>query len=267
MRQDLANIYAFCRYSDDLGDEGEVASPEGRRNAWKRLDEWEKDLDRCATGTPEHLILLALQDTIRKNQLPLEPFRDLISAFKQDQVKFRYETFDELLDYCRLSANPVGRIYLMMFGLTDERFFAPADKICTALQLTNFLQDVKRDLDKGRVYLPQEDMRSFDYSEEELFNREFNINMESLMMFEIERTRKLFKEGAELEKMLNKKLAFEIALFRKGGETILNKIERIGYDVFKTRPVLTKWDKVKIFLSEIKDSGASWSQVDRNYEL
>ena len=247
MRQDLANVYAFCRYSDDLGDEGNTLSAEGRAAAVNRLSEWENELLLCAEGKPHHPVFTALQGTIKRYRMPLETFRDLISAFRQDQYKERYQTFEELSDYCRRSANPVGRIFLMLFNKWEERLFELSDYTCTALQLTNFWQDVDRDLKKGRIYFPLEDMGHYGYSAEELAGGKCNESFKKLMAFQIDRTRHLFDRGKELEGLVDKNLALEIALFRRGGEAILRKIERQNYDVFKNRPALSKTEKGAIF--------------------
>jgi len=247
MRQDLANIYAFCRGSDDLGDEGDTLSAEGRAAAVNRLDEWEEELFLCNEGKPRHPVFIALKGTIERYRMPLEPFRELISAFRQDQYKERYQTFEELLDYCRMSANPVGRIFLMMFGKREERLFNLSDYTCTALQLTNFWQDVNIDLRKGRIYIPMEDMEIYGYSIEDLKERKYNEEFRKLMASEIGRTGDFFSKGAELEKLVDKDLALEIELFRRGGETVLRKIEALKYNVFKKRTVLSKLEKGIIF--------------------
>jgi len=249
MRQDLANFYAFCRYSDDLGDEGEAASETARQSKLQKLNAWNAELFKCYDGHPEHPIFIALRKTILKYGIPPEPLQDLISAFIQDQTVQRYETFDDLLEYCKLSANPVGRVYLMLFGYNDENLNKNSDKICTALQLTNFWQDVVGDLEKGRIYIPLEDMREHNYSEDDLGAKRYNEKFRLLMEFELNRTLEMFTEGSVLETYLPSNIAFEVSLFRRGGEAILRKIERQNYNVLKSRPVLTKFDKMKIFLS------------------
>ena len=251
MRQDLANFYAFCRYSDDLGDEGDTLSEAGRTEAKRKLDAWDDELSGCYDSQPNHPVFVALQHTIVRCKLPPKPFRDLISAFRQDQDIGRYETFDDLLDYCSRSANPVGRIFLLLFGLGDDKLFTLADKICTALQLTNFWQDIAVDLAKGRIYLPLMDLKEHGYTEEELIYQKYNENFRRLLKFEVERTRNMFHQGAELEGLVPKGVRLEIRLFRKGGEKILSKIEAMNYNVFKRKPVLNKFDKVMIFLSSL----------------
>ena len=249
--QDLANIYAFCRYSDDLGDEGEIEGETGRIAAARKLDEWEKDLLKCPGGNPDHPILTALQKTLGRYDLPLKPFRDLISAFRQDQSRLRYSVFDELTDYCLRSANPVGRIYLMLFGIRDEERFALSDKICTGLQLANFWQDVSADIKKGRIYIPQEDFERFGYLERQLEEGIFNQNFRELMKFETERTARFFSEGAELENLLSSRLRLEVKMFRLGGEKVLRKIAGLGFNVIDQRPVIGKFDKLIIFVKAL----------------
>lgn len=255
MRQDLANFYAFCRGADDISDEGDTMTPEGRGQALNRLSEWEAELEHCYSGEPSHPVFIALRSTIRRRNLPPEPFRDLLSAFQQDQRKQRYETFDELLDYCRRSANPVGRIYLMMFGLGNAELFALSDAICAALQLTNFWQDVRRDIDKGRIYIPLEDMERFQYSEGELKSGIFNSNFRRLMEFEVERTQEFFDRGRKLERLVKPKVALELRLFRRGGESILRRIKSQDYNVFENRPALNRRAKAWIFITSLVTIG------------
>jgi len=179
----------------------------------------------------------------------------LISAFRQDQTKQRYSTFGELLDYCERSANPVGRIYLMLFGIRDERWFELSDKICTGLQLANFWQDVSEDIKKERIYIPQEDFERFGYLERQLEEGIFNRNFRELMMFEAERTAGLFDEGSELESLLTSRLKLEVRLFRLGGEKVLDKIAGFGYNVIDQRPVISKIDKFYIFIKALFPRG------------
>nr|HMT11939.1 squalene/phytoene synthase family protein [Ignavibacteria bacterium] len=183
-----------------------------------------------------------------------EPLENLLNAFRQDVVKQRYTSFDELLDYCKNSANPVGRLVLMIFGCHDEEFFKYSDKICTALQLTNFWQDVEVDLRKDRIYLPEEDITTFGYSYKELELKQENEKFRQLMKYEVDRTKKIFDEGKKLIEMTAaadkelKKLSKELKLTWNGGTTILKKIEEINYNVLKNRPKIGTFDKIKIFL-------------------
>lgn len=215
------------------------------------LFHWEAALREIHGEKPAHPILIALKDTIERSNLPLEPFLDLLSAFKQDQIKNRYETFSELLNYCVRSANPVGRIYLGLFGVGTEERFELSDKICTGLQLANFWQDIVRDWEKGRIYIPLEDMRRFGYTEEDLKNRVYSARFVELMKYQTTRTREFFREGARLEVLLPRRLAFEIKLFHYGGEEVLNKIEKLNWNVLQKRPVIGKSDKLKLFLRAI----------------
>jgi len=243
MRQDLANVYAYCRYSDDLADESE--------NSIDNLKQWGAELAAILLEPPRHPILIALRSAIEKYDLPLTPFKDLLSAFRQDQYKTRYGTFRELMDYCQRSANPVGRIYLMLFALKDEELFRLSDEICTGLQLANFWQDVAVDLRKGRIYLPQEDMKRFEYDETRLQKQEYCREFRELLQFECDRTAEFFRRGSELERRLPKRLKLEVRLFRRGGELVLKKIRGLDYNVLEKRLVIGKADKVGIFLRSI----------------
>ncbi len=249
MRKHIYAVYAFCRWVDDLGDEAE-----GDRLSL--LDRWEEELDRCYRGVPRGPIMVALADTIERFAIPEEPFKKLIEANRLDQRKNRYRTYEELLHYCDHSANPVGRIFLHLFGYHDEERHRLADKTCTALQLTNFWQDIAIDLEKGRIYIPQEDMERFGYSEEELKRHIVNENFKQLMHFELERTRELFSQGLRLIKLLDGHLKVSVELFSRGGLAILEKLERADYDVFRRRPQLTAPEKALLFLSAL----AGWAR-------
>jgi squalene synthase HpnC len=186
---------------------------------------------------------VALAETVREFAIPPRPFLDLLMAFEQDQHIRRYETYDQLLDYCRHSADPVGRLVLYLCRCHDEQRAALSDCICTALQLANFWQDVSRDLDSGRVYLPAEDRRRFGYGDDDLHARRFTPAFAELLRFEVERTRELFRRGEPLFELVPGPLRADIALFQQGGLAILRKIERQGYDVWSRRPALSKWEK------------------------
>jgi squalene synthase HpnC len=195
--------------------------------------------------------MVALQHTIRRFHIPPTPFLDLLSAFEQDQAVKRYGTYDSLLQYCRNSANPVGRLVLYLAeAYTDDRA-ALADHVCTALQLTNFWQDVARDFDLGRVYLPQEDRRRFGYSDDDLEARRFTPAFAELMRFEVDRTRDLFYRGFPLVEEVPESIRADVELFIQGGLAILRKIERIGYNVWDRRPVLAKWEKGVLLASAL----------------
>ncbi|MFQ5879896.1 MAG: squalene synthase HpnC [Dehalococcoidia bacterium] len=234
--QHMHNIYAYCRTVDDLGDEAA-----GDRLAL--LAQREEDLRRCYTGTPQHPVLLALQQTISQYDIPVEPFLKLIEANRIDQRTVRHPTCDDLLHYCDHSANPVGHLVLYIFGYRDRERQALADCTCTALQLTNFWQDIATDIKKGRVYIPLEDMEFFGYSQEELRLGVVNRSFVALLRFQIARTRDLFRRGLELVPMVDGRLRLDLKLFTMGGLRVLDAIERIDYDIFRRRPALARWEK------------------------
>jgi squalene synthase HpnC len=240
-RPHVYNVYAYCRHTDDLGDEAA-----GDRLAL--LDEWEADLQRCYDSTPHHPILVALQQTIRRFAIPPEPLLKLIEANRMDQRVSRYATFADLLHYCDHSANPVGHLFLFLFGYSDAERQRLADATCTALQLTNFWQDIAVDLGKGRVYLPREDMERFHYSEEELRQRIVNDAFRALMAFEVGRTRRLFAEGLRLLDTVDGRLRLDVKLFSLGGLAVLEALERNGYDALRQRPRLSRWQKGRLLL-------------------
>ena len=240
IRRHIYALYAFCRHTDDLGDEAA-----GDRLGL--LDQWEADLRRCYDSAPDHPILVALQSTVRRFQMPPEPFLKLIEANRMDQRIQRYATFADLLRYCDHSANPVGHMVLYVFGYSDERQRL-SDVTCTALQLANFWQDVAVDLGKGRVYIPQEDMERFGCSEEELTQAIVTPGFRALMAFEISRTRGLFCEGLKLAQLVDGRLRVSVKLFNLGGLAILAAIERNGYDVFRRRPTLSRCQQAGLFV-------------------
>lgn len=244
-RKYIYALYAFSRYTDDLGDELE----EGNLDA---LDLWQEELEEAFKGNrPDNPILLALRDTARQHALSRKPFEKLIKANRMDQRNKSYSTYEELLDYCENSANPVGRIFLALFGYGDESRKALSDKTCTGLQLTNFWQDVDRDEKMGRVYIPEEDMERFGYSREKLKNRIYNDEFVELMKFEVDRARELLEEGLELVPLLDNRLKMDVRLFNQGGLKILDKIEAENYDVLHGRPTLSKGEKVWLFFSNL----------------
>jgi squalene synthase HpnC len=233
LHQPMFNLYAYCRTVDDLGDEAE-----GDRLAL--LDAWERQLAACFAGQPvEHPVFTALAGTVREYGLPIEPFCDLIQANRQDQTVSRYETYADLLGYCRCSANPVGRLVLMLFGYRDEQRFGLSDATCTALQLANFWQDVARDYGMGRVYIPREDMRRFGCDEQAIRSGTVDAGWQALMEFEVERTHALFRTGEQLVPLVERKLQLDLRLFTLGGREILHCIERQGYDVLSRRPTVS----------------------------
>ncbi|HUN64527.1 MAG TPA: squalene synthase HpnC [Bacteroidota bacterium] len=235
-------IYAFSRMADDFADEGDLTKEERLR----RLDEWETALRDCYNGIATHPVFIALRETVKQQRIPPEPLLDLIAAFKRDVVQSRYETFADLLDYCRCSANPVGRIVLMIFDHRNDDLFRKSDAICTALQLTNFWQDVAVDARKDRLYIPLEDMRSHSYSESSWKKGEYSEEFRNLMKFQVERTRTFFFDGAELPRLVEKELQIELRLVWFGGMSVLRMLERRKYDIFSRRPSLSLFDKAVI---------------------
>lgn len=239
LRRHIAALYAFARTADDLADE----EPDPAR-ALDGLDAWERELEACYAGTPHHPVFVALADTVRTFAIPIGPFRRLLTAFRTD-VRFPgFTTFDDLLRYCAHSANPVGHLVLHLFGHGDAERQARSDDICTALQLTNFWQDLAVDLRKGRVYLPREDMDRFGYTPEELGRHAVTPAFRELMAFQCGRTRTLFERGLALASMLERGRGREIRLFAGGGLAILDRLEAVGYDAFSARPTLSRWAKI-----------------------
>lgn len=243
LRQHFFNVYAFCREADDRADES--ASPQA---ALEALAQWREELQRCYAGSPRHPIFVALRDTVRRFGLPIEPFEALLCAFERDQRQNRWESYEDLLSYCQGSANPVGRIVLMLFGYRDAMRFRFSDATCTALQLTNFWQDIAIDLGKGRIYLPQEDLRCFAVSEEDLQAGRCHEGFRALMRFEISRTRELFVFGRNLIPTVERRLRVDLKLFSMGGESVLDAIERNECDVFRHRPRVSKGKKAWLLL-------------------
>jgi squalene synthase HpnC len=237
LRRHVAALYAFARIADDFSDEPEY---EGVRR--QRLLDWRRQLGDIGSKPPSHPAFLALGATLKELDLPKQPFDDLLSAFLQDTEKRRYATFDEVVDYCRRSANPVGRIVLMIHGRRDEELFRYSDAICTALQLANFWQDVSVDLKKDRIYIPEEDFKAHGYSEADLRMGVSNERFKSLMKLEVARARALFEQGRPLLERLDFPLSLEIRLTWLGGMQILKMIHRLDFDVIRTRPALTKCD-------------------------
>ena len=227
------NLYAYCRWADDLGDE----VPDAQR-ALQLIDWWEDELRRCYAGQPSHPVFIALAPTIRECDIPIEPFADLLTAFRQDQTVHRYATWDDVLGYCRYSANPVGRLVLYLCGYRDAERQRLSDFTCTALQLANFWQDVARDLEKGRIYIPLDALAAHGLSEAEIVSRRFDARYAALMKDLIERTRELFRAGLALASRVEPELRVDIELFSRGGLAVLEAIEAIGYNTLEQRPAL-----------------------------
>lgn len=252
-RRHVYSIYAFARSADDIADEGyEAGVNTGGRLA--ALDEWEQKLEACYRGQASHPVFIALSVTAQELQLPRELFRDLLSAFRQDCVQRRYANFDELLDYCARSANPIGRLILLLFDYRDERSHRLADEITTGLQLANFWQDVAVDIMKDRVYLPENEMKRFGVSSDDLRERRFNESYAALLKFQVERTKDFFDRGSALPALLRGRIALEVRLTLLGGMRILEKIEERGYDTLNARPKLQCSDKVRLMLKLLTGS-------------
>ncbi len=245
-REHAFNVYAFCRWSDDLADEvGDTA------RSLALLDWWRGELISCFEGAPRHPVFVALRRSVEECELEDRPFHDLLDAFVQDQTVFRYETFADVLDYCRRSADPVGRIVLALLGYRDDERRALSDATCTGLQLANFWQDVENDLVRGRIYLPLEDMAGFGVNEEDLAMPIANQQVRELMRFEVERTREFFARGLPLVGMVAGRARFDIDLFNRGGIAILDAIARQGYDVLARRPKISRIGKVGLLLAAL----------------
>jgi squalene synthase HpnC len=243
LRQDFFNVYAYCRISDDLGDEvGDAAA------SLALLDQWQSELDACYAGNPRHPVFVALAETVRKFTIPKQEFSDLLIAFRQDQTVTRFETFNDVLAYCRYSANPVGHLVLYLCGYSDAERQQLSDYTCTALQLANFWQDLTRDYAKGRIYIPLEDMRRFNVSEDDILCGRNTLALRALMRFEVSRAREWFDRGLPLVSKVNKDLAIDLELFTRGGQEILNAIERQNFAVLGNRPVISKPRKLALVI-------------------
>jgi squalene synthase HpnC len=241
LRQHFFNVYSYCRISDDLGDEvGNGAA------SLQLLGEWETELNACYEGYPRHPVFVALAETVRNFEIPKHEFVDLLAAFRQDQQVTRYETFNDLLVYCRYSANPVGHLVLYLCGYRDRERQMLSDYTCTALQLANFWQDVSVDFAKGRIYVPVEDLRRFGVSEEILGTTENSSAFREMMKFEVKRAREWFAQGLPLIGKVDRGLATDIELFSRGGQEILNAIERQHYAVLGSRPSISKTRKLAL---------------------
>ncbi|MGC8669291.1 MAG: squalene synthase HpnC [Chthonomonadales bacterium] len=246
LRQHFYNVYAYCRIADDLGDESG-----GPERALPLLDWWQEELDACYEGRPRHPVFVALAQTNERFSIPKEPYADLLKAFRQDQVVTRYATYEQLLGYCRWSANPVGRLVLYVCGYSDAERQRLSDFTCTALQLANFWQDVVRDYAIGRVYIPQEDMKRFGVCEEQIADRRFTREFGELMRFECQRARQLFTAGAPLAGMVSKDLRLDIEMFTQGGLEVLRRIEAQGYDVLTCRPAIPRRRQAAILVRRL----------------
>ncbi len=246
LRPAFAAVYAFCRWSDDLGDEvGDTA------RATELLDWWRGELRAMYDGEARHPVFLALREVVREYGIPIGPFEALISAFRQDQVVTDYDTYARLLDYCTRSADPVGHLVLYLAREFDEENARLSDCTCTGLQLANFWQDISRDLDIPRVYLPREDRERFGYPDADLHARRFTPAFRELLAYEVGRARALLLEGRALVPRMPRKIAVDVDLFSRGGLAILDRIEGQGFDVWSHRPEVGKLAKVGLLLRAI----------------
>jgi squalene synthase HpnC len=243
LRQHVCNIYAYCRWADDLADE--VADPQ---QSLALLDWWESQLHNCYDGPTTHPVFVALAETIRQFDIPREPFTDLLSAFRQDQRVTRYESTDQLLEYCRRSANPVGRLVLCLGRCHTPELVRLSDSICTGLQLANFCQDVAGDWDRGRIYLPQTACRQFGYSEADFARRECNDAFRRLLADQVNQAESWLRGGLPLAAQMPSGMRLPVALFAHGGLAILAAIRRQNYDVWTRRPTVSRYEKLRLML-------------------
>jgi hydroxysqualene synthase len=234
------SLYAFMRTADDFADENRAAGDESQRSAY--LQTWARMLEACVHGEARHPTFIALASTLKTYELPVQWLRDLLHAFTMDVTVRRYETYADVLNYCRYSANPVGRLILTLFGYRDEERYRLSDAICTGLQLANHWQDVAIDLQKDRIYLPAADMGRFTVSVDDLRNHRCNQGFKRLLAFQVARARELFRVGESLPERVRGRLRWELRLTWLGGTSILDKIEGAEYDVFDRRPVVSKSD-------------------------
>ena len=246
LHQDFYNVYSYCRWADDLGDEiGDTAE------SLRLLDWWRGELDEMYAGRARHPVFAALLPTVEKYSIPRQPFSDLIDAFVQDQTVTRYRDWDGLFGYCRNSANPVGRLVLYLCGYSDAGRQRLSDATCTALQLANFWQDVTVDLLKDRVYIPLDVMDRHGYTLDALYARRFNPAFREVMREIVDKARGLFLEGLSLAGMVDRRLAIDLDLFSRGGMRVLEKIEQRGYDVLGARPAISKVERVGLLLGSL----------------
>lgn len=251
LRQHLCNVYAYCRWADDLADE--TGDP---KMSLALLKWWETSLRGCGQGQPTHPVFLALRETIEKFHIPPDPFLDLLAAFRQDQQVKRYETVDQLLTYCKYSANPVGRLVLYLGEVHTPERVRLSDSVCTGLQLANFCQDVAGDYDRGRIYLPQTECRRYGYDESMFAKRECNPAFQRVMAVCCDLAEGWLRGGWPLIALLPLDLRLSVAAFVRGGLAIVRAIRQQNYDVWTKRPTVTKLDKMRIL-------GRSWWQLQR----
>jgi squalene synthase HpnC len=257
LRAHFHAIYAYCRVSDDLGDE-----TGNREQSLALLDLWGQELDACYRGETRHPVFVALAETIRECEIPKQPFADLLVAFRRDQSVVRMAAMQDVLDYCHYSANPVGHLVLYVCGYRDAERFRLSDFTCTALQLANFWQDVREDYERNRIYFPQEDMRRFGVDEATIAEGRFTPEFRELMRYEVEYARSTMNEGLPLIGMVDRDLAVDLDLFSRGGLEILRAIEEHNYDVLTARPAISKARKAGLLLRALmgKALGRSLAQ-------
>jgi squalene synthase HpnC len=243
LHQDFYNVYAFCRWADDLGDEIGDKQESLRLLAW-----WREQLSAMYAGQAGHPVFVALQGAVERHGIPEEPFADLIRAFVQDQTVARYQTYDELFEYCRYSANPVGRLVLRLCGYSDPERVRFSDATCTALQLANFWQDVTVDLLKDRVYIPIEALERHGSSVEEVFTLRATPAFRSAMREVVDRAQALFEQGLPLAQTVDRRLALDLELFSRGGMRVLEKIRERDYDVLSGRPAISRGERVRLLV-------------------
>ena len=246
LHQDFYNVYAYCRSADDLADE----IPDTAESL-RQLNGWRAELDRMYAGEADHPVFVALKGTVAKYGIPKQPFADLIRAFIQDRNVSRYRNWDEVLDYCVYSANPVGRLVLYLCGYSDPERQSLSDATCTALQLANFWQDITVDQQKDRVYLPLDLLAKHGYTVDELFAHKFDARFGAIMREAVDRARELFLAGLPLNRMVNRRLAVDLELFSRGGMCVLDKIEQQGYDVLSRRPKISKVERAGLLIGTL----------------
>ena len=246
LHQDFYNVYSYCRWADDLGDE--IGNTQ---ESLRLLEWWSQELDRLYAGEAQHPVFVALKGTVEKYGIPKQPFADLVRAFIQDQTVTRYNDWAGVLDYCVYSANPVGRLVLYLCGYSDAERQRLSDATCTGLQLANFWQDVIVDQHKDRVYLPLDLLAKYDYTVDEMFAHKFDDRFRNVMREAVERAREFFLTGLPLARMVDKRLSIDLELFSRGGMRVLDKIEQQGYDVLSRRPRISKPERVGLLIGTL----------------
>lgn len=246
LRPAFQSVYAFCRWADDLGDEIGNKQESLRLLAW-----WREQLEAMYKGDATHPVFVALRGVVHRHDIPQAPFADLIRAFVQDQIVARYQTYDELFDYCRYSANPVGRLVLRLCGYSDTERVRLSDATCTALQLANFWQDVTVDFEKDRVYIPLEALHRHGSNVEEIAARRPTQAFRAAMREVVDRAQSLFEQGLPLANMVDRRLSLDLDLFSRGGMRVLDKIRQLDYDVLSARPAISRGERVRLLVGAI----------------